>query len=391
MPISLRRRTRRQSPEPAPAPSLGALSLPDLTTPLVDTDQWPPPVPPVPGSVHSGSSGGHSHSPGHYSGGSGAGLGFGGFGSSRRDSASAASLSTSVPKDARLNGAHAQSSFGKPGVGSPWGAKRWTQSATSVRHSRSGSHGGGGHSRHGSAGGVGGGGSGGGGGHQRNGSSSSGGREYREYRDHRDYRDYREIRSEYRELREYRDCGGAGYGPVVYGAGCGAGGCSHEPPPAADLSGIVPESVTSCSFRDSQSTIDLSGLPGMGASTATLPFGDASTLTPYYPYGPYGPQTFPRSPTLGSSTYPSAESLSLLSRSRSQQTLPNAKGRAPSLVKDPTGANPDFHRPFAQQVVSPPHVPTALPGTVSARKRAQKRVAALTIMVAGPTGSGKTS
>lgn len=341
MPISLRRRTRRPSPEPAPAPSLGALSLPDLTAPLVDTDHWPPPVPPLPGSD------------GHVRTGSGGqqmvGLGISG---SRRDSG-AASLSTSVPKDARLNGQH--SSFGKPGVGSPWGAKRWTQSATSVHH-RSGSGGGSyGHSRHGSAGTVT------GGGHQRQGSSSSG-------------------------YREHRECGGAGYGPVVYGSGCGAG-CV---PPVPPLPGVVPESVASCSARDSQSTINLSGIPGMGESTTTLPFENA--LSPYSAYGYGGSQTFPRSPTLGSSTYPSAESLGLKSRS-SQQNLPSpsSRGRAPSLVKDANGASPEFHRPFAQSVVSPPKIPAALPGTVSARKRAQKRVAALTIMVAGPTGSGKTS
>lgn len=172
-------------------------------------------------------------------------------------------------------------------------------------------------------------------------------------------------------------------------------------PPVPPLPGVVPESVASCSARDSQSTINLSGIPGMGESTTTLPFGD-STLSPYsaYGYGAYGgSQTFPRSPTLGSSTYPSAESLSLLSKSRAsqqqqqqQQNLPSSpRGRAPSLVKDANGASPEFHRPFAQSVVSPPKIPTALPGTVSARKRAQKRVAALTIMVAGPTGSGKTS
>lgn len=202
-------------------------------------------------------------------------------------------------------------------------------------------------------------------GHQRQGSSSSSG------------------------YREHRECGGAGYGPAVYGT-CG-GGCGV--PPVPPLPGAVPESVASCSMRDSQSTINLSGIPGMGESTTTLPFGD-STLSPYSAYGYGGSQTFPRSPTLGSSTYPSAESLSLLSKSRSQQNLPSpgaGRGRAPSLVKDANGASPEFHRPFAQIVVSPPKIPTALPGTVSARKRAQKRVAALTIMVAGPTGSGKTS
>lgn len=370
MPISLRRRTRRPSPEPAPAPSLGALSLPDLTAPLVDTDHWPPPVPPVPsGHVRGGSGGGGGERgmPGMV------GLGISATG--RRDSGSA-SLSTSVPKDARLNGQ--QSSFGKPGVGSPWGAKRWTQSATSM-HGRSGSgdrggRSGGGHSRHGSGSTVTG-----GHGHQRQGSSSSG-------------------------YREHRECGGAGYGPAVYGT-CGGPGGGCGVPPVPPLPGVVPESVASCSARDSQSTINLSGIPGMGESTTTLPFGD-STLSPYsaYGYGAYGgSQTFPRSPTLGSSTYPSAESLSLLSKSRAsqpqqqqqqqQQNLPSSPrgGRAPSLVKDVNGASPEFHRPFAQNVVSPPKIPTALPGTVSARKRAQKRVAALTIMVAGPTGSGKTS
>ncbi|KAL1411042.1 hypothetical protein Q8F55_001989 [Vanrija albida] len=61
------------------------------------------------------------------------------------------------------------------------------------------------------------------------------------------------------------------------------------------------------------------------------------------------------------------------------------RGRAPSLVRDPSGRNPDFHRPFSPEVVAAPLPPKARP-----RKNGRKG-AALTVIVAGTTGAGKTS
>lgn len=315
MPISLRRRPRRVEPAPAPPPVLGALSLPDLTVPLVDTEHWPPPVPPIPDGVGLGINGA----------GAVGGVGTVGEGG-RRDSM--LSMATSVPKDARLNGTgvgqgQGQSSFGKL-RGSPWGAQRGRG------HSR-GVHGGSAGQLRGSSGGAVGG------------------------------------------------VGGAGAGGA---AGTGSGGRRTGAPPSAPAPAPpAPPPPADVAWR-SQSSVDLSGLPGLDTLYAFLP--------PPLPV-PQAPQRQPPSPASargagGPSTYASADSL----HSKYRQQGQGHGGRAPALVRDANGASPDFHKPFGA-ATSPPPVPAGLPGTVSARKRAQKRIATLTIMVAGPTGSGKTS
>lgn len=63
------------------------------------------------------------------------------------------------------------------------------------------------------------------------------------------------------------------------------------------------------------------------------------------------------------------------------------RGRAPSLVRDPSGRNPDFHRPFSPEVVGAPLPPQQ--AKPRPRKNGRKGVA-LTVIVAGTTGAGKT-
>lgn len=65
-----------------------------------------------------------------------------------------------------------------------------------------------------------------------------------------------------------------------------------------------------------------------------------------------------------------------------------ARGRAPSRVRDPNGGSPDFHRPFSPtSVAAIPAVPSGGPGRA---RRAGRRAASLTVVVAGPSGAGKT-
>ncbi|GMK55071.1 hypothetical protein CspeluHIS016_0201270 [Cutaneotrichosporon spelunceum] len=68
------------------------------------------------------------------------------------------------------------------------------------------------------------------------------------------------------------------------------------------------------------------------------------------------------------------------------------RSRAVSQVRDPTGASPDFHRPFTPSrivpVPAPPGSEVSRAGTI--RRARQRRAAVLTVIVAGPSGAGKT-
>ncbi|BEI81725.1 hypothetical protein CcaverHIS002_0208850 [Cutaneotrichosporon cavernicola] len=67
------------------------------------------------------------------------------------------------------------------------------------------------------------------------------------------------------------------------------------------------------------------------------------------------------------------------------------RSRAASQVRDPTGASPDFHRPFTPSHIVPvPPLPDGISRAGTMRRARQRRAAGLTVIVAGPIGSGKT-
>lgn len=69
-----------------------------------------------------------------------------------------------------------------------------------------------------------------------------------------------------------------------------------------------------------------------------------------------------------------------------------ARSRAPSQVRAATGSSPDFHRPFSPSYVVPavPALPAGISRAGTMRRARQRRQAGLTVIVAGPIGSGKT-
>lgn len=77
----------------------------------------------------------------------------------------------------------------------------------------------------------------------------------------------------------------------------------------------------------------------------------------------------------------------------SRSSFTSSRSRAPSLIRAANGTSPAFHRPFSPNYIVPavPALPDGLSRAGTMRRARQRRQAALTVIVAGPQCSGKTS
>lgn len=161
----------------------------------------------------------------------------------------------------------------------------------------------------------------------------------------------------------------------------------RKQPPRRKPDEPVP-TLAALSFPSPQPLIDAEWAhPNSLAPPAT----NGARHTQQYTYNDMVPRSIPI-PQSGTASPGAGLSTSAPSRGRlADGGDDGGRSRAPSRIRDATGASPDFHRPFSPHHIVPvPSLPPGISRAGTMRRARQRRAAALTVIVAGPSGAGKT-